>query len=156
MPRKPNAGAIIAIGPDRARPPGRPAAGGHAGAARVNDRRRGNEYRGGERDSLGVNGMNPTIARRGRNLLGAGRRRWLRLSVALGVVGLSLSGCYYYDPYYGGPYYNGPYYDGPYYVGPPPIYVPPPSIYIGPGLWWGGRHWGRWRHGWRGRRGWRH
>jgi hypothetical protein len=85
--------------------------------------------------------MSSTLSRFAQPLLAAGRKRWLRLALALGVGAAALSGCYYYDPYYDGPYYDGPYYG-------PPAYVAP-SIYIGPGYYHrhGRRHWRgrRWR-----------
>lgn len=81
--------------------------------------------------------MPSTLGQVAQPLLAAGRKRWLKLGLALGVGALALSGCHYY---YGDPYYDGP---GSYYG--PPAYVAP-SIYIGPGY--------RYRRGWRGR-GWR-
>ncbi len=71
----------------------------------------------------------------------AGRNRWVKLSLALGLGAAALSGCHYYDPYYDGPGYYGP-----------PAYVAP-SIYIGPGYRYRGSSRGRYRGNWRGRRG---
>ncbi len=83
--------------------------------------------------------MPSTLSRFAQPLLAAGRKRWLKLGLALGLGAVALSGCYYYgDPYYGGPYYDGPYYG-------PSAYVAP-SIYIGPSY----RH--HRRGHWRGRR----